>query len=247
MLSIVENAASSVPVELGQSPAAYPEPTVYTWNKDGEPLSSGPGRTLTYSSITFSPVTRSNAGNYMVSTTNYILGSNTEQVGNDTGSFFINVICKLQLENSLVYNFSSESLFLYVFPDGPSFQELGPTQQYVLLGESLSLVCGTGLDSNPDAMVTWTASDDTTITTDTSRYTLDNGPDVRLTFSQTILTDTGMWVCDVRVITGHNAVSNGSFVSVDPALIGVPITHSIQLTVIGEYFVMVLSVCLGVN
>ena len=101
MLRIVENAANSVPVELGQSPAAFPEPSLFSWSKDEQPLSSGPGRTLTYSSISFSPVRRSDAGNYMVSATNYIIGSSTEQVGNDTGSFVLNVICKL--ENLLMW------------------------------------------------------------------------------------------------------------------------------------------------
>ena len=125
--------------------------------------------------------------------------------------------------------------FYIFFPDGPSFEELGPTQQYVLLGESLSLVCGAGLNSNPDPMVTWTTSDGTTIGMDIGRYTLDNDPDVRLNVSRTILNDTGMWMCNVRVMTAHNAVSNGSLVSVDSAVIGAPITHSVQLTIIGEY------------
>ena len=98
MLSIVENAAmaSSVPVDLDRSPAAFPVPTVFSWSKDGQHIDSGPGLTLTYSSITFSPVRRSNAGSYVVSATNFILGSNSEQVGTDTGSFFLDVICKLK-------------------------------------------------------------------------------------------------------------------------------------------------------
>ena len=131
-----------------------------------------------------------------------------------------------------------------MFPDGPSFQEPGPAQQYALFGESLSLVCGIGLDSNPQATVTWTAPDATTITMNSSRYTLDNGPSVRLNFSRTTVNDTGEWVCDVRVTSAQNAVGNGSLVEVDPTVIGVPITRNIQLTVIGEYFVIVCNVCL---
>ena len=131
---------------------------------------------------------------------------------------------------------TSQSMLL-IFPDGPSFQGLGPTQQYVLVGERLSLVCGTGLDSNPDAIVTWTAPDDTTITVNIGRYTLDNGPDfVRLNFSQTILNDTGVWACDVRMVSAQDAVSlNGSLISLEPLVIGVPIMHNIQVMVIGEY------------
>ena len=130
-----------------------------------------------------------------------------------------------------------------MFSDGPSFQVQGPTQQYALFDESLSLVCGTGLDSNPSAFVTWTAPDATIITTNVGRYTLDNGPDVRLNFSHTIIDDTGVWVCDVRVMSVQNAVSNGSLVEVDPTVIGVPITRNIQLTIIGEYY-FVINVCM---
>ena len=90
-LSILDNTIS-VPVELRETPVAFPEPTVYTWSKDGQAFNHP---SLTYSRITFAPLRRSDAGNYMVSATNYILGSNSEQVGNDTGSFFLNVICKL--------------------------------------------------------------------------------------------------------------------------------------------------------
>ena len=63
--------------------------------------------------------------------------------------------------------------------DLPSFVTQGPTHQYILLGDSLSLVYGTGLDSNPQATITWTAPDGTTIM-DNARYELDNGHDIEL-------------------------------------------------------------------
>ena len=110
----------------------------------------------------------------------------------------------------------------------------GSVQQYALLGESLSLICGTGLDSNPQATITWTAPDTTTIAMNTGRYTLDNGPDVRLNFSQTIMSDAGIWVCDVRVMSVQTAVSNGSLIEVDSTVIGAPIIRNIQLIIIGE-------------
>ena len=95
--------------------------------------------------------------------------------------------------------------------DGPSFTEPGPLQRYSLLNESLSLVCGTGLETNPAAMVTWTAPDQTTVM-DNARYDLENGPDfVRLNFAHTILGDTGTWRCEIRVVSGQDVVSNGSF------------------------------------
>ena len=88
-LRIEENSVN-VPIDLGRHLVAFPEP-VFMWNKNGNSLS---GPSLTYSSITFSTIRRADAGNYMVSATNYILGSMTEQVGNDTASFYLDVICR---------------------------------------------------------------------------------------------------------------------------------------------------------
>ena len=39
MLNIVENTVS-VPIELSQSVAAFPEPTLFNWNKDGQMFTS---------------------------------------------------------------------------------------------------------------------------------------------------------------------------------------------------------------
>ena len=62
----------------------------------------------------------------------------------------------------------------------------------MLLGDPLSLACGTGLDINPQATITWTAPDASVIT-DSSRYRLKNGPEtVQLSFTHTILSDAGM-------------------------------------------------------
>ena len=125
-------------------------------------------------------------------------------------------------------------LTLTPLADGPSL-ELGPVQYYVLLDDPLSLVCGTGLDSNPRATITWTAPDQTIIM-DSSRYSLQNGPDiVRLNFTHTLLSDTGMWRCNIRTESDQHVVSNGSLVRLDSMTIGTPIQHDIELIVIGEY------------
>ena len=103
-------------------------------------------------------------------------------------------------------------LTLTPLADGPSL-ELGLVQYYVLLDDPLSsLVCGTGLDSNPQATITWTAPDQTIIM-DSSRYSLQNGPDiVRLNFTHTLLSDAGMWRCNIRTESDQHVVSNGSLV-----------------------------------
>ena len=78
----------------------------------------------------------------------------------------------------------------------------------MLLGDNFSLVCGRGLDSNPQASIIWTAPDGAIIM-DNSRYVLKNGPDiVRLNFTQTILSDSGIWTCDVIVRSERHIVSS---------------------------------------
>ena len=112
--------------------------------------------------------------------------------------------------------------------------ELGPTQRYVLLGDPLSLVCGRGLDSNPQADVAWTAPDGMTTISDNARYDLENGPDVvRLNFTSTVMSDTGVWRCIVSVMSDRHIVSDGRLVLQDQALIGL-ISVNVQIIIIGE-------------
>ena len=84
----------NVPIDLRQEPAAFPEPTSFRWYKGGQHLTET-DHTLTYSNVTFSTVRRDDAGNYTVLANNFVIGSNVKEVGNDTGSFFLDVICKL--------------------------------------------------------------------------------------------------------------------------------------------------------
>ena len=94
MVRLEENNYSiNVPVDLRQEPAAFPEPTLFRWYKDGQPLAQA-DRPLTYSNVTFNTIRRVDAGNYTVSATNFVIGSDTEEVGSDTGKFYLDVICK---------------------------------------------------------------------------------------------------------------------------------------------------------
>ena len=80
-------------INIGRNPTAFPVETVsFTWTRDGQPLISGPGLSQTYSSVTFSSVNRQDSGNYSVFASNVVEGI---EVGNDTGSFSLDVICKL--------------------------------------------------------------------------------------------------------------------------------------------------------
>ena len=93
VLKMREN-GGRIPVNISEGLAAFPEPTSQ-WSKDGRPL-DGSRPELTYSTVTFDSVRRSDAGNYTAVATNFELNSTTEQVGNDTGSFYLDVLCKSQ-------------------------------------------------------------------------------------------------------------------------------------------------------
>ena len=109
-----------------------------------------------------------------------------------------------------------------------------PTQRYVLLGNPLSLVCGRGLDSNPATSITWRGPNSVEIM-DNARYDLENGTEVvRLNFTRTIPSDTGIWTCEVTVRSERHIVnSEGNLVAAAVAIIGVPIRHAFMVTVIG--------------
>ena len=89
----IEENSLNVPVDLLQEPAAFPEPSSINWLKDDQPLRQS-GLTITYTSITFSSVRRSDAGNYTVNVTNFLLDNSVQPVGSDTGSFYLDVLCK---------------------------------------------------------------------------------------------------------------------------------------------------------
>ena len=110
----------------------------------------------------------------------------------------------------------------------------GPLRRYVLLNDSLSLVCGTSLDSNPPAIVIWMAPDGTTII-DNARYDLENGPQfVRLNFTHTIPSDSGIWKCRILVESEQYVVGDGQLLRQDPSPIGQTMID-IQLIVIGKF------------
>jgi hypothetical protein len=82
-----------VPVDLLLEPVAFPLPSEFEWLKDGRPLRQSDIVTTTYSSVTFASIMRTDAGNYTVNTTNFLL-DNVTPLGSDTGSFYLDVLCK---------------------------------------------------------------------------------------------------------------------------------------------------------
>ena len=92
LVRLEEDNSQDIPVDLRQEPAGFPVPTEFSWNKDGERLTTRPH---TYSSVTFDTVRRADAGVYAVSATNFVVGNPAVEVGSDTGSFYLDVLCKL--------------------------------------------------------------------------------------------------------------------------------------------------------
>ena len=93
LVMVEENTINAV-IDLRQEPAAFPEPTIFTWRKNGQLLTHFD---QTFSNVTIPSIERADAGNYSVFATNFVLDGSMEQVGNDSGSFYLDVICKLFL------------------------------------------------------------------------------------------------------------------------------------------------------
>ena len=74
---------------------------------------------------------------------------------------------------------------------------------------------------------------------DSTRYDLENGPDiVRLNLSQTILSDNGVWVCELVVRSERHVVtSEGELILGGLTVIGTPLRHYFILTTIGEIII----------
>ena len=102
-----------------------------------------------------------------------------------------------------------------------------------MLNETLSLICGTGLDSNPQATITWIAPDGTTIV-DNARFNLGNGPDIiRLNFTHVVMSDMGVWRCNINTESERHVQSGSKLVLLDAATIGL-ISVNIQLIIISK-------------
>ena len=112
---------------------------------------------------------------------------------------------------------------------------------HVLLGDSISLVCGTCLDSNPQATITWTAPSGTTVAVmNNDRYHLENGSEmVRLNITNTVLDDSGIWRCDSTVSSGVSILSRGRLITESDTLID-SVSETIQVTITGEIYRQIL-------
>ena len=95
MVQIEEN-SENVRIEIGLDPEPFPLDTLsFSWTRNGQQLTdeSG-GLALTFSSVTFAMIERSDSGEYFMSASNHAIGNPSQQIGSDTGGFSVDVICK---------------------------------------------------------------------------------------------------------------------------------------------------------
>ena len=82
---------------LEETPAAYPFP-MFQWTKNGVPVVNISGSvSYGYPSVNFYDISRTAAGNYSLFAENYVINGLTDagiMVGNDTGSFTLEVFCE---------------------------------------------------------------------------------------------------------------------------------------------------------
>ena len=86
------------PISLQLDPEAFPipGPGQYQWTKNGQNVTSNDRITYNYPTVSFGNVRREDAGTYELYAANYKVLSDgtTIQIGNDTGSFTLDVLCE---------------------------------------------------------------------------------------------------------------------------------------------------------
>ena len=91
-LTLLEGTEMSI-TDLGILPNAFPFPT-FEWMKNGMQAVNASGRVVYgYPSVTFYNMSRSDAATYTLFAENFAI--DTQIIGNDTGCFTIDVLCKL--------------------------------------------------------------------------------------------------------------------------------------------------------
>lgn len=99
----------------------------------------------------------------------------------------------------------------------------GPREYYALLGDSVTLICGYNLDSNPKAVITWIDPLQKPVANN-SNYQQHDGPElVQLSISRVSKSHSGAWKCNISVASGVKLIGNQSY--------------SIQLNVVGKLVV----------
>lgn len=93
-MNIIEG-TTNVSIDISDSYPAFPFPMIFQWQRNGINIASNTSTvTYGYPVVNFANVSRSDTGNYSLTATNFLLDGSDEQLGNDSGSFNLNVLCK---------------------------------------------------------------------------------------------------------------------------------------------------------
>ena len=91
--TVIENSTVEIDVS-GSGEEPFPFPQQFQWMKDGVNVTNSSRISYGYPIVVFENVLREDIGNYTLTAANFRLDNESLQVGNDTGSFFLDVFCK---------------------------------------------------------------------------------------------------------------------------------------------------------
>ena len=73
---------------------AFPYPRSFSWEKDGNTVENTTRQSFGYPDLRINPVSRDDSGVYTLTATNYRLDNESVEIGSDSGSFTLDVLCK---------------------------------------------------------------------------------------------------------------------------------------------------------
>ena len=91
--------------------------------------------------------------------------------------------------------------------DGPTMEEDQKKKYLVYVGDTVTLICGTGLIGNPKPTVAWTNPQGRSVQGNEGRYVLSTKPDVTLTINGITENDGAIWKCTVEVNSNDLSVA----------------------------------------
>lgn len=90
---VVEGRGFALDLSIGRDP--FPYPRDFQWTRNGGVLLRNASRvTWGYPSVVIHNVSRTDRGQYSLSAINYRLDNPNEEIGRETGSFQLNVLCE---------------------------------------------------------------------------------------------------------------------------------------------------------
>ena len=145
-------------------------------------------------SITFNKIMKDDTGNYFAEFCIPCHKDSSPKCFNHT--FYLNVMCKFDIcvpESSVLW-------FIFIL-DGPTISEVR-TKYSFSKGEQVELIIGKNLESNPEAVVTWTTPQGETLKHSNGHYIVSSGPDeVQLSIFGVSERDNGTWTVTVEVLS----------------------------------------------